>query len=900
LSADAGDATRLALALRLVRDALDITDRDREAWLARECGADPALRAEVERLMAADLALGGPLDRPLAMQLPMTDTDTDPRIGRHVGPFVLRALLGRGGMGAVYRAERSDGGFTQTVALKLLRPADRDDPLALRRFAQERQILVRLQHPHIARFLDGGVTDDAQPWYAMELVEGETLIRYADRLLLPLRGRLALLQQICDAVQFAHQNLVLHRDLKPANILVDASGQAKLLDFGIAKLLLADDVDSADAATRTEHRACTPDYAAPEQIRGEAVGTAADIYALGVIAFELLTGRRPYQRSGGFGVAALGEATNPDAPSRVLARETGDSRGAAALRGDIDTIVLTCLQAEPARRYSSAGALKRDLERHLDGLPIEARPDSFGYRASKFVQRHRFGVALGAGVALALVAATVFSITLAGRAERESARATALAASLQEERDAVLEEVRRQDLLREHFVVVINRATSGEAPITPEALLDLAANPRLLGDFGDEQMKVALHVALSEVFLQQGDFIRVLALLDEVAPLLEQAPSRTQALAAATRADALIRIGKLDEAEAAIAFGERAITPGQHDAGFMSPYLLMLKSQVRRARGDLPGAVALARESATRTMAATDTSPLQRGLTIGSASTAMLQAGELDDAIAYADQAESIWREARVIGNVYSRILQTNRAIALFVRGNLLAAKNAMDAIAADDEVTESNAARAARGGTHAKLLALLARPEQALAMVDASVKGMCGAVGETGLDCLRARLTGIDTHQLAGRADLARTELEDIAPLLVSQPPLQAAAAGFTRTVALRLQPDETTLTAVLETIPPMGAAGGIGRRNAVRSLLMLAEAMVEAGRHDYAHRLARAAIETAGDTIDGNGMDHNLLLLWKARLDAKPLPADALASLALAIGAQHPYVVRWTSRGD
>jgi tetratricopeptide (TPR) repeat protein len=900
VSADAGDAARLALALRLVRSALDITERDRDAWLARECGADLALRAEVERLMAADLALGGPLDRPLAMQLPSTDAEADPRIGRHVGPFVLRALLGRGGMGAVYRAERSDGGFTQTVALKLLRSADRDDALALRRFAQERQILVRLQHPHIARFLDGGVTDDAQPWYAMELVEGETLIRYAERVALPLQGRLALLQQICDAVQFAHQNLVLHRDLKPANILVDASGQAKLLDFGIAKLLLADDVEAADAATRTEHRAYTPDYAAPEQIRGESVSTATDIYALGVIAFELLTGRRPFQRSGSLGMAALGETTNPDAPSRVLARDTGDARRAAALRGDLDTIVLTCLQAEPARRYSSAAALKRDLERHLDGLPIEARPDTFGYRASKFVLRHRLGVALGAAVTLALVAATIISITLAERAERESIRATALAASLQGERDAVLEEVRRQDLLREHFVVVINRATAGDAPITPEALLDLAANPRLLGDFGDEQMRVALHVALSEVFLQRGDFIRALDLLDEIAPQLENAPSRAQALAAATRADASIRVGKLDAAEAAIALGESVVTPEQHDAGFMSPYFLMLKSQVRRARGDLPGSVALARESAVRTMEARDISPLQRGLTIGSASTSMLQAGELDDAIAYADQAESIWREAKVTGNVFSRILSTNRAIALFVRGDLLAAKDAMDAIENDDEVTESQAARAARGGTHAKLLALLARPEQALAMVEASVKGMCGVVGETGLDCLRARITGVDTHQLAGRADLARIELEALRPLLESQPPLQAVTAGFTRTVALRLQPDETTLAAVLETIPPMGAAGGIGRRNAVRSLLMLAEAMVEGGHDDYARRLARAAIETAGDAIDGNGMDQNLLRLWKARLDAKPLPADALAALALAIGAQHPYVVRWNSPGD
>jgi hypothetical protein len=879
-------------ALHLVREALDVTDRD------RACGDDLALRSEVQRLLDADSEANGPLDRPLNEFVAPQASEFDPRLGRQVGPFVLRALLGRGGMGAVYRAERSDGGFAQTVALKLLRPADRDDPLALRRFAQERQILVRLQHPNIARFLDGGVTDDAQPWYAMELVEGETLIRHAERLALPLRARLALLQQICDAVQFAHQNLVLHRDLKPANILIDANGQVKLLDFGIAKLLQPDDVGATDAATRTEHRAYTPDYAAPEQIRGEAVSTATDLYALGVIAFELLTGRRPFQRSGTLGMAAIGDTANPDAPSRVLARDSGDARRAAALRGDLDTIVLTCLQADPARRYSSAAALERDLARHLDGLPIEARADSFGYRASKFILRHRLGVALGVAVALALVTATIVSLTLAERAERESTRATALAASLQEERDAVLEEVRRQDLLREHFVVVINRATAGDEPITPDALLDLATDPRLLGDFGDDQMKVALHVALSEVFLQRGDFVRALGLLDEISAALERAPARAQALAAAARADASIRVGKLDDAEAAIAFGERVITPAQHDAGFMGPYLLMLKSQVRRARGDLPGAVALARESAARTMEATDISPLQRGLTIGSASTAMLQAGELDDAIGFASQAESIWQEAGVAGNVYSRILASNRAIALFVRGDLLASKAAMDAIDQNDEVTESPPSRAARGGTHAKLLALLARPDQALEMVDASVKGMCGSVGETGLDCLRARVTGVDTRQLAGRADLARIELEAIAPLLESQPPLQVAAAGFTRTVALRLHPDETTLAAVLDTIPAMGAAGGIARRNSVRSLLMLAEAMLDAGHGDYARRLARAAIETARDTIDGNGMDRSLLRLWGAQLQDRPAPSAALDDLELALGPAHPYVVRW--RGE
>jgi tetratricopeptide (TPR) repeat protein len=872
-----------------VRGALDREGAARARWVEAEVGADAALRAEVERLLAADAADHGPLDRPLAGQVALPDDALDPRLGTRVGPYVLRAVLGRGGMGSVYRAERDDGGFEQTVAVKLLHRSG-DDSLSRRRFAQERQILVRLQHPHIARFLDGGVGDDGQPWYALELIDGEPITRHVENRAASLRERLALLAQVCDAVQFAHQNLVLHRDLKPANILVDRAGQVKLLDFGIAKLLHNESEAEPETRTGTQGRAYTPDYAAPEQIRGDAVSTATDLYALGVVAFELLTGRRPFRRGAAAALLALGDEAI-ESPSRIVARD-GDARRAAVLRGDLDTIVLTCLQPDPARRYASAAALKRDIERYLAGLPIEARPDSVAYRASKFVQRHRVAVAAAALLVLGLLVTTTVSVHQARRAERESARATVYAASLQRERDNALEEVRRQETLREHFIVVINRATQGDAPLTSERLLALVSDTNLLGRFGDVRMQSALQVALSDVFLEQGDYPRTVEMIEQLAPLLDRLPDRVRIDAEANRGEALIRLGRLDEADAAFARAQSLLTPEQRASGGMIARLLSLQAQIAHRRGALASSQALAQKAADLAFAATDASPLARGTMLGSGSTSMLLVGDLDESVRLADLADRVWREAGVSSNLFVRTVATQRANALFLRGDLIAAEAAILRINADDSSTESIPARAARDATQAKLVALLARPDAALALVERATRGMCAAVGADSLDCLRVRLSGVDSRALAGRADLAHRELDAVRPLLATQPQLQASAEGFSAVLALRLGPSQASLARVLEIIPAGAAAGALPRRNAVRSLLMLAEAMRAAGHADHARRLAHAALETADDAIDGNGMDRRLLDLWRAELAAEPMPSDALDALAAAIGVSHPFV--------
>ena len=316
-------------------------------------------------------------------------------------------------MGTVYRAVRDDDAFRKTVALKLVRGGRHSDYFE-RRFRQERQILARLQHPNIATVLDGGTTEDGQPYLVMEYVEGQPITDFCAAQGMGTRERLALFRTVCGAVQYAHQNLVVHRDIKPANVLVDGHGVPKLLDFGIAKLL-ASGVEPDLAPTATVLPMMTPEYASPEQVKGQPVTTASDVYSLGVLLYELLAGRRPYEVQTD-SLEAIVRAvcqTEPRAPS-----EAATARRASELRGDLDTIVLKALRKEPERRYRTAHELSEDLRRHLEGLPVTARADTIGYRAGKFVRRHRTAVAAAVLVSASLVGGIVTTTRQARLAQR--------------------------------------------------------------------------------------------------------------------------------------------------------------------------------------------------------------------------------------------------------------------------------------------------------------------------------------------------------------------------------------------------------------------------------------------------------------------------------------------------
>ncbi|MEZ4387144.1 MAG: serine/threonine-protein kinase [Candidatus Krumholzibacteriia bacterium] len=389
---------------------------ERPGFVDQACAGQPELRAELEALLAAhaedpDHDLASPLGA-LAPALvgdlaPVAAPDLS---GLRLGAYELRDLIGHGGMADVYRAVRADREYEREVAVKLVKPGLRLDQVA-HRFRVERQILARLEHPNIAALLDGGVTPDGRPYLVMPYVQGRPITAYAEGAGLDPRRRVALLRTVCEAVQFAHANLVVHRDLKPSNILVTDAGEVRLLDFGIAKLLDPAGLDLTLAVTG-DARLLTPEYAAPEQLRGEAITTATDVHALGVLLYELLTGRRPYR---GDTLLTLQRSICEDAPLRpgTVSRQPLDP--------DLDAIVMMALRKEPSRRYASAGQLGDDLGRYLSGQPVLARPDTVGYRLRKFLARNRLAVATAVLVAACLVGATVFS---AGQA---AARARALA-----------------------------------------------------------------------------------------------------------------------------------------------------------------------------------------------------------------------------------------------------------------------------------------------------------------------------------------------------------------------------------------------------------------------------------------------------------------------------------------
>jgi eukaryotic-like serine/threonine-protein kinase len=395
--------------------ALAEPESQREAYVSSHCGGDGALRGEVDSLVDSATKAAHLFESPTVVVAgaaaaleALTQFDAS-RIGERVGPYRIVRALGAGGMGTAYLAERADEAFEKRVAIKLIKRG-MDTDAVLRRFRQERQILATLDHPHIARLLDGGTTADGLPYFVMEYVEGTPIDTYCDEHRLSIADRVALFRRVCDGVQYAHDRRIVHRDLKPSNILVAADGTPKLLDFGISTALAPD-----SAANQTEPtfiaRAMTPPYASPEHVRGEPMTPATDVYSLGVLLYELVTGRRPY-RLDGRTLQEIDEIIcreEPIKPSVAAGMGGPDQRARRReLSGDLDNILMMALRKEPERRYQTVSALSEDLGRRLQGLPVKARGDDVAYRASRFVVRNRARVIeVGVVAALLLVIAGV-------------------------------------------------------------------------------------------------------------------------------------------------------------------------------------------------------------------------------------------------------------------------------------------------------------------------------------------------------------------------------------------------------------------------------------------------------------------------------------------------------------
>ena len=404
--------------------ALELEPERRRAYVEERCAGDAELLGELRTLLASHESAGEFLESPPVE--PAFDDAGDPIIGTRIGPYRVVEEIGHGGMGAVYRGVRADESYRQEVAIKLIRPG-MDNEFIIRRFRHERQILAALEHPNIARLLDGGTTADGLPYFVMEYIRGKPIDEYCDSQRLDTTARLQLFRTVCAAVHCAHEKLIVHRDIKPGNILIDGAGVPKLLDFGIAKILDPELSSRTIDRTATLVRMMTPEYASPEQVRGSAITACSDIYSLGVLLYQLLTGHRPYQLRNktphelaqaiceedpirpSTAVGRVEEITRPGAEKvRITPRSVSEARRSdpdglrRALSGDLDTVVMKAMRKEPERRYANVLELSSDIQRHLDGLPVTARKDTFGYRASKLVQRHRSPLVAAAVVLVAV------------------------------------------------------------------------------------------------------------------------------------------------------------------------------------------------------------------------------------------------------------------------------------------------------------------------------------------------------------------------------------------------------------------------------------------------------------------------------------------------------------------
>jgi serine/threonine-protein kinase len=510
---------------------LELPETEREAELARHRDSDPAVVAEVTELLLAAGAVG---ERFEAGATPPAPPPPE-MVGTRLGPYLILRELGRGGMGTVYEAERVDEQYTKRVAIKMVSVTG-DRRQALRRFQRERELLAGLAHRNIAALLDGGVTASGDPYFIMEYIEGEPITAWCAGRSLDVRSRVALFRQACTAVQHAHERLVIHRDLKPGNMLVDAEGTVKLLDFGIAKLL--DPSGEDEDLTRTGATPMTAAYASPEQLRGHLMSTSSDIYSLGVVLYELLTGRRPFASD--THVEALLLDRLPPPPSRAAA-ERGGARLGRQLGGELDAILLKALRPEPDRRYRAAQELGDDLQRWLTGQAVAAQPDTLGYRLRTLVRRNRAATVAAATAVISLVVGTVVSVEQARTARSERDR-------------AVLEQARTLQVTQ-FFQDVLSGAKPAEGglDLTVVAAIDRTI-PRIDATFADQpDLRAAIKATLGSTLTDMGLYERARPLVEDALRLQDSLdgtmPTRARADARYNLAGLASERGELGRAE---------------------------------------------------------------------------------------------------------------------------------------------------------------------------------------------------------------------------------------------------------------------------------------------------------------------------------------------------------------
>ncbi|MEO8837058.1 MAG: protein kinase, partial [Caldimonas sp.] len=673
-------------------------------FTALRAGEDDAVATEIASLLDAAAACGDFLSRP-AVPVPAATGLAAPELaaGLRIGAWQVVREIGYGGMGEVYEAERVEGGFRQRAALKLLRREAADQ---LQRFHAERQILARLEHRGIARLLDGGVAPDGRPYMAMELVEGKSLTAYCDDSGATLDERLRLFVQVCDAVAFAHHHLIVHRDLKPSNILVDGEGNARLLDFGIAKLL-----DPADRTeTLTRGAPLTPLYAAPEQLTGGVITTATDVYALGLLLFELLTGAPAWPPSGTPAaqmMRALAAQPAPLASARAQA-STAPPVAPRLLKGDLDAIVAKALRAEPPHRYATVDAMRRDVELARRGEAITAREGARLYAMSRLLRRHRWAAASAAAVFVALALGFGVAAWQAHRAAME--------------RDIALRNAAREEALRFQLMGLFRGAIADHGSDAPTAktMLDKSAQ-RVLREYRDQP------VLEGQVVLTLVDLYEALEDVQGSAALLEgflaAPPANADPFAVADARQKLAGIelmrghveqsGKLlDAAEAYWAHEDKPhVEERLEGQGVRARWL--------RAHGDLDGAIAADKRTIAERIALSGRDHRETATLYNSLAISLAAANRLDEAFDAYKETSAIFDRIGLGDGLEAQIIRANTGTLALRIGRLREAESLLkSAVEREHALAGDSAALAAALGYYGKLLSITDRSTQALAML--------------------------------------------------------------------------------------------------------------------------------------------------------------------------------------
>jgi serine/threonine-protein kinase len=855
---------------------VDLPTDGQIAFIDRACAGDDALRAEVYELVRAyhrsDL-LDSPASAIAAPILEAAANLAGPLPDR-IGSFRVVREIGRGGMGRVYLGERADGGFEQRVALKLIQHGA---PGIVRRFVEERRILALLEHPGIARLVDGGITAGGMPYFAMELVEGEPIDRYCTTHELSIDRRIDLFVTVCEAVSYAHQHLIIHRDLKPSNILVRADGQVKLLDFGIAKLL---GPQGAGDLTRTEFSAMTPEFAAPEQVRGTSISTATDVYSLGVLLYMLLTGKRPYDVRGK-SPAEIERIVCTDIPPKPSTQVPVTT--ARRLRGDLDLIVMTTLQKDEGRRYQSPAALAQDLQRFRQGRAILARPDSARYRLAKFIGRNRATVALSTAAAVGLIGATVFSVV-----QMQEARA---------QRQEALRAVRRANAMAELQSILAGDARDPDGrPLPPAGRIAMAERVVRQRFASDPWLIAELTADLSNRHFEAGNLLAQRAMLARARTIaLDSKGMNALALVDCLRSNNYWIEDVLDSARAAVDEAKAALAANPRPDRDVEAICLEAEGKLLQATGKPDSGIALLKR-AVALGEADGASSQQLGLTNSLAEVLRLS-GRTREAVPYftrilSDLEALGYAETEAFPNVVNFL-----ATSLVDLGEFAAVDSAVRRYIREREAMHG------KGRVPTLLAFLHARSHLRLGTIDSADVWLARAMRDTtqGAGQFEAYLSGVLADLRLSQSRLP--EARQAVAKLPDDRRGQRATAAMLRARLRRAEGDARGASELLE------REVGVLMNDGQQRLTLFALPLITAGewrladgdaqRADSIARLARtaAAIDSLALTRSALAGRAELLSAQALRARGDPMGAReaarrAITALANGYGAEH----RWT----